>query len=226
MNATEIVSQELAYTDNINPTDSDYADRRVRILYLLREVAADVITDGEWTWLRKVATPLTVAAGTGYVNLPVTFGQLGDYGGVYLLSQQSGDPLEHVPEHEIRQAQMSGVRTDTPGMFSIFGEDPITFAKRLNFPLNTGAYNVAVDYLLKVPDIDETVANVNNIKLIPEEWHQRVLLPGIRAKSLESKGDARWQNHQAAYLAGLKRMRGKFRRRQGTIWQLPGFFGR
>lgn len=228
MDATEILTQVLAYTDNINPTDTEYADRRLRLQHLLQELADDVCTEAEWTWLRKTAQ-LTVDAGDGYADLPTDFGQLGDYGAVHLVASHTGTPLTHETEHVVREARAQNHRTSSPGYFSIFGNEPdpldaTVYLRRIQFPLNDDAYDILVDYLRKTPTIDEA-GNVNAIKLIPEEWHQRTLIPGLRAKTLESKGDERWQNHYAMYKEGLAKMRAKFRRRQGTIYQLPSFFG-
>lgn len=224
MDVTEIISQVLAYTDNINPTDTEYADRRIRLLHLLQELEEEVVTEAEWTWLRKTAQ-LTVGAGDGFTDVPADFGQLGDYGSVHLVANLTGSALEHVPEHQIRSARAQGHKTDSPGFFSIFGENETTYARQINFPINTNAYDIMVDYLRKAPTIDETT-NKNAIKIIPEEFHQRVLVAGLRAKTLESKGDERWQNHFAMFKEGLGKMRAKFRRHQGTLWQLPSFFNR
>jgi hypothetical protein len=81
-----------------------------------------------------------------------------------------------------------------------------------------------VSYLKKAPVIDETTNNLA-IGEIPEQYHQTVLVPGVRARSTASKGDARWNEHQGIYLAALNWMKAKERRRQGTVWQLPSFFG-
>jgi len=223
VDATQAISQVLAYTDHINPTDADYADRRVMLRYLLQELLGEVVTDCEWTFLRTGAQK-TVSAGLGYVNLDANFGQLGDYGSVHLASNLDGEPLDHVTEDVIRNIWARGDRTNTPRCFSIFGEDPTTFVKRMNFPINDQSYDVVIDYLKGTPTIDES-SNVNNLKIIPEEFHQQVIIPGLRAKSLEGKGDTRWQNAEARYREGMKKMRAKFRRRQGTVTQLPSFFG-
>jgi hypothetical protein len=81
-----------------------------------------------------------------------------------------------------------------------------------------------VSYLKKAPVIDETTNNLA-IGEIPEQYHQTVLVPGLRARSTASKGDARWNEHQGIYLGALNWMKAKERRRQGTVWQLPPFFG-
>ncbi len=223
MDATEIITQVLAYTDNINPTDTDYADRRVRLTHLLQALLEDVVTESEWTWLRKTSQ-LTVAAQDGFVAVPADFGQLGDYGTIHLVDNFTGVPLDHEPEHVIRSSRARNYQTSSPSYFSIFGQDATTYVRQINFPINPDAFDILVNYLRKSPTVDEA-ANLNTVKIVPEEFHQRVLIPGLSAKTLESKGDERWQNQFAMYNDGLKKMRSKFRRRQGTLWQLPSFFG-
>lgn len=68
--------------------------------------------------------------------------------------------------------------------------------------------------------------HVQDIKEIPEKYHQLVLIPGLKSKTRESKGDARWQSMFQAYMkaqADMKREEGRF---QGEFRQIPGFFGR
>lgn len=65
-----------------------------------------------------------------------------------------------------------------------------------------------------------------NIRKIPEKYHQLVLVPGLRQKARESKGDARWQYALAEYQNGLKFMQGEEVRFQGEYRQVPSFFGR
>lgn len=75
------------------------------------------------------------------------------------------------------------------------------------------------------PVVDLT-GHVDRIKEIPEQYHQLVIIPGLKAKSRESKGDARWQAMFASYqkaLMDMKREEGRF---QGEFRQLPSFFGR
>lgn len=68
--------------------------------------------------------------------------------------------------------------------------------------------------------------HVNDIKRIPEKYHQRVIMPGMRAKARESKGDARWQRAVQEYERGQVFMKREEQRFQGEFRQLPSFFGR
>lgn len=75
------------------------------------------------------------------------------------------------------------------------------------------------------PTVD-LAGHIDTIKEVPEKYHQLVLIPGLKAKTRESKGDARWQSMFAAYqkaIMDMKREEGRF---QGEFRQLPSFFGR
>lgn len=63
------------------------------------------------------------------------------------------------------------------------------------------------------------------LRQVPERFHVKVLLNGVKAKLRESKGDARWQTLEARYTAGVTAMKGELARFQGEIRQLPSFFG-
>lgn len=68
--------------------------------------------------------------------------------------------------------------------------------------------------------------HLDDIKTIPEKYHQPVLIPGMRSKARESKGDARWQRSLQEYTTGKKWMKMEEQRFQGEWRQLPSFFGR
>ena len=68
--------------------------------------------------------------------------------------------------------------------------------------------------------------HLDEIKRIPEKYHQPVLIPGMRAKARESKGDARWQRAIQEFAAGKKWIKMEEQRFQGEWRQLPSFFGR
>lgn len=60
---------------------------------------------------------------------------------------------------------------------------------------------------------------------IPEDYHLKVLLVGLKAKLRESKGDARWSKLESDYQMGLTAMRKETNRFQAEVRQLPSFFG-
>lgn len=64
------------------------------------------------------------------------------------------------------------------------------------------------------------------IRKIPDKYHQNVLVPGLRHKARESKGDSRWQFAHQEYQKGLTFMQTEEVRFQGEYRQAPSFFGR
>jgi len=222
--ASEIISQVMSYTDNIPPTDADYANRRNRLLNYLREVLSKTWYSREWPFSRRDVLA-TVGAGDGFAEAPDRFLKLGEYGSVYLAAQPSGDPLENVPEYRIVANRQTGSTTDVPAIFSIFGQNPSTNLPRFQFPTNSAEYDVVVSYLLKAPLIDDGGALDAAIGEVPEQYHQSVLVPGLQARTLQSKGDASWNTTQGFHEAALNDMKVQERRRQGTVYQLPSFFG-
>lgn len=227
MNVTEIINQVLARDDNVSETDADNATRRTRLLEYLREVVAEVWWRRDWTFKKKRDT-VTVPAGQGYVSLPADFASIGIYGGVYLpRGGGSGDgaKLEMKPESVITDVRESGVSNSLPTVYALFGQDPTTYLQYIQIPTNPGAVTLAIWYQPNQPTIDEG-ANVENINMIPSKYHQLVIVPGLRAKARESKGDARWQTAIADYEKGFVWMQSEENRFQGEYRQLPSFFGR
>jgi hypothetical protein len=221
---SEIISQVLDFTDNIPASDGDYAARRTRYQNYLREVVAELWYAREWPFARKTDT-VTVTAPNGYGVLPDDFLRLGDYGSVLLASYRHWDPLENVPEYEIIQVRNTNLKTETPEMFSIFGFDTASGNPLIQFPYNSADYDVLVSFIMKAPEIDENTNDSALDESIPVQYHQRVIVPGVQSRSLESKGDASWNTYYGRFTAALGEMKANERRRQGTIWQMPNFFG-
>jgi hypothetical protein len=73
-----------------------------------------------------------------------------------------------------------------------------------------------------VPDVATANAALNEV---PQRFHLKVVLNGLKAKLRESKGDARWQKLVTDYAAGIEDMKRELARFQGEIRQLPSFFG-
>jgi hypothetical protein len=68
--------------------------------------------------------------------------------------------------------------------------------------------------------------HVNDIKAIPEQYHQILVVPGLRAKARESKGDQKWKIAMGQFQDGKKLMKMEEMRFQGEYRQLPSHFGR
>lgn len=60
---------------------------------------------------------------------------------------------------------------------------------------------------------------------VPSKYHQTVLTWGLRAKLRESKGDARFEFAQGEFAKNLTHMLKEEARAQGSMRQLPSFFG-
>jgi hypothetical protein len=72
----------------------------------------------------------------------------------------------------------------------------------------------------------EDVASANAaLNQIPERFHVRVLLNGLKAKLRESKGDGRWKKYEGDYQAGIRDLKAQVARFQSENRRLPGFFG-
>ena len=53
------------------------------------------------------------------------------------------------------------------------------------------------------------------VRQVPERFHLKVLLNGVKAKLRESKGDSRWQTLETRYTAGITMMKTELARFQG-----------
>lgn len=224
MNVTAIIDQVLERTDNIVGSPADYLQRRQRLLESLRETADEIWWLRDWPWRSKRNT-VTMPLGQGFVAMPTDWSSFGNYGGIYQTLTGGGDgkKLELVVESVIRDDRERDYRTTNPLQYAIFGQDD-DYLPLLQTAINDAEVTLAIWYQMNVPELDED-ANNDNIKRIPAKYHQRVVVPGVRYRSRESKGDDRWKNSKAEYEEGKRWMLTEEARLQGQPHQLPSFFG-
>lgn len=309
MTVQELIDIALSQGDNVPESDAGYIDRRRRALNFLREIVADIWWDRDWPW-KKTQSDITVLAGDAYVAVPWNFDSIGNYGALYRLAGglQQFPPIELVPESVVMEARTGASSDDTPRIFALFGQDPVSFYDLIQIPPNNvdvelrmfyqktpprlldngdpdqpsytvtiarvgtvatattnvahafqtgdavviaGAdqaeYNGTVRVIVTgastftytvtgspvtpattsttlTADPDVTGAN-NALNEIPQRFHVKVVLNGVKARLRESKGDARWQTLNSEYMAGKGNMKTELARFQGEIRQLPSFFG-
>ena len=222
MNVTEAITQVLERTDNVPATSAENATRRQRLLeYLIEEF--EEVYDDDWKFRRRKST-VTVAPNAGFALMPLDFGALGKFGSIWL-QQQGLDrwPLHEESENFLDDVRRSDYRTDAPRVFSIFGQDETTSQMKLQIPTNTAQLLFSIHYLRAAPTLDEA-ANVDKLKLIPVRWHQAILIPRLRARSREAKGDVRWKNSLLKADKNMLKMKGELMRDQGRFRQQPSFF--
>ena len=226
---TQAIDEIVDFTDNTGTSQTDQSERRRRHLQMLKDRVDYIRYYRDWDFIRSY-TSVAIAAAAGFGYLPTDFLAIGKYGGVYdLLS--SGRALDWVPESVILEARVSSTSPSSLAVYSIFGlaipTPPGTGApqRQIQIPPNATAASLGVAYNTKAPTLDESTNNANLVLAVPEEYHQTVLIPAIRAKARESLGDARWRNAEGDFKEGLKVMLRTCRRSQGTMQRLPSFFG-
>jgi hypothetical protein len=134
--------------------------------------------------------------------------------------------MKEEPESVIDDLRRSDYRTDAPRQYSIFGQDETTGLLKIQVPTNTAQLTISLYYLRSAPTLDEG-SNVDKLKLIPPRWHQAVLVPRLRARAREAKGDVRWKSSLQKAAANELKMKGELMRDQASgSGQLVSFFGR
>jgi hypothetical protein len=226
VNVTQAIEKVIQRSDNIKGNPADYADRRLRLLDSLQEVFEEVYWLRDWVWRRKRST-VTVGAADESASVPSDFQSFGESGGVWSLLASGGDghQLDLVTESEIFEDREKNRRTNTPRKFALFGQNATTYLTQIQIQPHDAAVPLAVWYQPNPPTLDEA-ANVEALNLIPAKYHQRVLIPGLKMASRESKSDEGWKNMKADFEAGKRWMMAEEKRFQGQKRQLPSFFAR
>lgn len=223
MTVTEIIDQVIERSDNIKGSPADYLDRRLRLLDFLREVVDDIWWLRDWPWRMEWGT-VTVLPGAASVTVPADFNDFGHEGGLY---GPDGHPLDPVTEREIIDLQESGHRTNDPDRYSQFGIDTVgmapTYRKLLQFPYTDNGFTLRIYYDTIPPELDEA-GNNGNLVRIPAQYHRRLIVLGVKAKSRESKSDARAAKTTGDYEMAKKSMLTVEARGRNQIRRLPSFF--
>lgn len=216
-----LISAVLSDYDNVDPTDSDYAERRVRLLTYLQQVYDMVWHHREWEFKVRTKTD-TLNAGDTSFSLPTDYEDIGTSGGLYMGSV--GSPKTWVEEVSIqemtRRLTVVGDAPALPDIFAIYYN--VTNGPSVNFP----AIGANAEYTLIYTGQPDTLTDEPDVQAqtfvpfaIPGRYHASVLLPGLVAKSQEGKGDAReWRAH---FDEGLKAMVTRERPRKSVTQQFP-----
>lgn len=238
----EAITKALSQGDNISPSDAAYVDRRRRALSYLQEVFSTLWWSRDWP-RRKTFATLTVPAGTGQVRVPTDFESFGQWGRLYLMVDGivMRPPLREEAESFITDLRDSVQMTDEPDVFAIFEVEEYpansgNFYDLVQLPPNIHDITLRMRYQRKPPtlldagDPDETpgatlTAGNQALGWLPEQYHVTVILPGLKAKLRENKGDARWQKYELDTAKGLQAMKREAARFQSRRRQLPNFFG-
>lgn len=217
MEAYQLNSAVLTYTDNVDPTDGDYAARRARIHQYQQEVVDEVWNFRDWTFKQRSAT-VTGLTGNNFILLPYFLAELGDLGGIFkgTIEYQEVDPTTLI------RCRSLGV---VDFIFSIFSQATTSgdaWVRKAQFVETfTANTNLTLHYSAGPPLLIDTLGDESSksLRLIPEQYHNTVILPGVIAKANTSKGDTR--DFMQQYIRGLNLMVLRERPRKTMIQRIP-----
>lgn len=159
MNVDDLIDSALSQGDNVSESDQAYVERRRRALAFTREVFNDAYWARDWP-RRKTSASLTVPAATGQVAVPVDYGSIGQFGGLYLVVGGRPQPpfMDRVPESEITDSRAGQQLTDSPDKYAIFGMVEVgtgsgVFRDLIQLPMNVGALTLELHYQRKPPKL-------------------------------------------------------------------------
>lgn len=221
---SDLIDQVAGKVDRSGPVDSSNAVRRSLLRDFGVEIFGQTWRDNGNPWSFKQARgSVTIPINDRKVLLPADFSEFGNWGGVY--PRPLGTRIEPEDFQVIRDKQFKqGYVETTPTSYAVFEMDTGTKREYLQTAFLSAACTLDIAYSLPPPTLDEG-ANDANLKLIPEEFHQTVLVPGVKARAYESRGDATWKIYEAMYQRGLNQMRATKRPRKEGNSQLKNFFG-
>jgi hypothetical protein len=222
-----LIDKLITLDENTDSTDGDNAGERVRILQYMQEVMEYVWNQGEFKFKVTGPTTLTVPAGSASspskVALPTDFATFGKLGAVY---ETSGNrQLEEISMTELLQTWGSNASHALPLQFAVIGDlDSNTSASTIR-PYFLGVPNLSAEatvrlwYQAVTPILVDATGDTNNLYKLPIQYHNSVILPGVRVKLARSKGDGRDWNDQ--FQAGLRSLIAQETPRRSTVQRLP-----
>lgn len=226
MDADTLCDWYLARVEKSDPANADNADLVAQALEAVVEVFGYVWVARDWPFRRKYGT-VTIASGACSVALPADWQSFGAKGWVKRTSDGARlQDYQHDPQY-IVSLQMLSSQTGVADAFSVFGTHTSSPFQSLIQTRYLAANTIlGLWYNIKPPTLD-TTTNKDKLKYIPEEWHEVVLKPGLRALGGYIQGDARKRDFtmDPAFLSGLNAMAGElFKPTQRSQW--PSFFSR
>lgn len=225
MVCSEAVTQVVGRDYNVPALDADYLELRARAMDDLDQSVAELWV-GMPSWRRASAT-VVIGANVGFGLLPATFQAVGDRrnGGVWLVS--TGDRLDPIAEHEMREIKEvpGGGLTAEPEEYSIYGQDPTTYVPLIHIPMNSVALSLKVAFESVKPTLTDGGANDNDLQRIPVQYHQSCVILLMRERAKERRGD-RGANFESAVERALRFIRRQERPGSDGPAQMPSFFGR
>lgn len=225
MDFTAAINQLMTEVDRIGTVDVATAVRRSLLSNFIIDEFQDIWRDNGEPWpFKDTSGTVTIPATIGKVILPADWSEFGVYGGVYL--RTTGERIDPKSPQEIRDKQRKLNHIEAaPECYAIFGMDPATFRLYIQTAKSNVDVILDLDYMPVPPTLDEG-ANVNNLKRLPEEYHQSVLMNRVKARAYESRGDETANVYRAIGMRGMSRMRSTLRPGKEGIQQLNTFSGR
>lgn len=221
-----IIDIILKYEDSLSSVDADNTVRRGRIRQAAQETVEDVWNASDFPFKYVFSSGTIAIDSDGIGGLPTDFADTGMQGGVYLVS--NGRALIEVPPQVVHSMKESTNRSGSMYVYAIFGAT--AGIKLLIVPPQLANTTLHIWYQTLPPTIldadDVTVMDVttySGTERIPSQYHNTVLIPGIRARLKKSKGDSR--DFQSEYKRGLAYMIARERPRRSSVQRLPYALG-
>lgn len=213
MTTSELITTAMKYYDNVDPTDSDYTERRERNLFYAQAAVDEIIHAEDWTFtLTSGSVSITAGASSG--SLPEDFGA---FHRDHVLYRADGLEIKEIPIQELLRIRKESLDGNAPSVFAIYGDT-------IQTAVVSTAQTLSIFYK-KAPETLEDTSNEadSNLDQIPIRYHHSVVLPLLVAKLQEGKGDAReWLSH---YRRGFEQMRRSELPGQSQPKQLPLHYG-
>lgn len=202
MDAKTLLDTALSYTDNVNPSDGDYAARRLRLLQVSQEVCEEVWNYREWPFSYKRDT-MSVTGSAVEAAMPTDFMELGRYGGVF--DSTTKLPYDEIPYQELQMLRDGSNTTWPEQVFSIFGTTAGVSSqlKAMQVLPVANARTLRIIYRFVFPTLTD-VASDPELTYIPSQYHNTVILAGVAWRSRKAKNEAK--DWESAYRRGLAQM--------------------
>lgn len=213
MDTSTLLTTVLKFDANISATDADNTQRRARYLQYAQEVFEYVWLYSEWDF-SYASTSQTVSAASSSGSLPADFLELGQKG--MLFNTTTNRKMKEIPPQDIMEMRARGI-VDL-NVFAISGYNTTTSRKQIQLT-HTQGFTGTVFYRMTAPTLVDTTGTSSNLQYIPYQYHQTVLLPGVRMKARKSVGDMR--DFEQAFEKNIQFMLARERPRKTAVQRLP-----
>jgi len=207
LTTSALIDLILTHTEEVGATDGENTTLRARVLARAQEIFDRVWSFAEWDF--KLTSGSITMTSTGTADLPSTFADFGDNGGVYV-SGQRRKVLWLEPRELYKQKEQYAQTAAYPDFYTVNDYTASNSARKITvYPTPTGSFTLNLYYNQVSPTLVDATNSTNNLQALPAEYHYPIMVTGLRYLTGIDNGDGRSRDFDEWFQREMRRMKSR-----------------